>query len=286
MTLSEIVATNGRPSLHKSYKMAYEVFGSLFNTTIGLLSNKVYVLRARNKLQDGDLTYGKFSQLIIRELDDIRSKYDGLWHKDLHTSICFLKEGIIGLQISLGQFESENPTTFCELQTNNAVALANTIQKLSIESSVRFDCAKESIKEAGIQARRTVYNKALPIEERIYASKVLVASGILEHLDDLEVAAADCLFFLRELHTLPAIEEMFSVHLNGGMRSLFNRVRRAKIVQSVRMINLFVADFISKFTTQRMAVFFLASDRTLFSSKLLIQFITRKRVNQMNKKWK
>jgi hypothetical protein len=52
-----------------------------------------------------------------------------------------------------------------------------------------------------------------------------------------------------------AIQEIFSVHVKGGIKSVFKKDSRAEIVESVTMINWILADFISKFTKQRMAVF-------------------------------
>jgi hypothetical protein len=141
----------------------------------------------------------------------------------------------------------------------DALALANAIGKLKIESNERFEFAKKSFEKAGEEATRAFHNAALSTEERILASKVRIASGILLHLEDPEFAATDCLQYLRELHDMPAIKEIFSVHVGTGIKSLFKsgfkRDSRAEIVETVTMINFIMADFISKFTTRRMAVF-------------------------------
>ena len=69
------------------------------------------------------------------------------------------------------------------------------------------------------------------------------------------MAASDCLQCLKELHDMAAIKEIFSVYIQGGVKSVFKRNSRKEIVETVTMINLILADFISKFTKQRMAVF-------------------------------
>jgi hypothetical protein len=141
----------------------------------------------------------------------------------------------------------------------DALALANAVGKLNIESNERFELAKKSFEDAGKEATRAFHNAALSTKERILASKVRIASGILLHLEDQEFAATDCLQYLRELHDMPAIKEIFSVHVGTGIKSWFKsgfkKDSRAEIVESVTMINLILADFISKFTTRRMAVF-------------------------------
>ncbi len=53
---------------------------------------------------------------------------------------------------------------------------------------------------------------------------------------------------------MPAVQEIFSVNIKGGIKSLFKKPSRAEIVETVTMINLILADFISKFTKRRMAV--------------------------------
>ena len=248
-----------------------EVFTGLLKLTFGLVSNKLRTYGAE-KLQDGGLADQKFRGLIVRELDDIKSKLDAISRKDLCTSISCLQQGIKRLIMSFCESsESGNHSTFeipsagaCSIEAKpaqqsvtveDAVALANAIGKLKIVSNERFELAKKSFEEAGKEARRAFHNAALSTEERILASKVRIASGILEHLDDLELAASDCLHCLQELNDMRAIQEIFSVHVKGGVKSVFKKDSRAEIVESVTMINWILADFISKFTNQRMAVF-------------------------------
>jgi hypothetical protein len=146
-----------------------------------------------------------------------------------------------------------------QMAVEDALALANAVGKPKIESNERFEFAKKSFEKAEEEATRAFHNTALSTEERILASKVRIASGILLHLEDPEFAATDCLQYLRELHDMPAIKEIFSVHVGIGIKSWFKsgfkKDSRAEIVETVTMINLILADFISKFTKRRMAVF-------------------------------
>ncbi|CAB3988177.1 Hypothetical predicted protein [Paramuricea clavata] len=248
-----------------------EVFTGLLKLTFGLVSNKLRTYGAE-KLQDGGLADQKFRGLIVRELDDIKSKLDAMSRTDLSASISCLQQGIKRLIISFGESsEDGNSSAFeipnagaCSIEAKpaqqsvtveDAVALATSIGKLKIVSNERYESAKESFKVAGQKAMNAFHNAALSTEERILASKVRIASGILEHLDDLELAVSDCLHCLQELNDMRAIQEIFSVHVKGGMKSVFKKDSRAEIVESVTMINWILADFISKFTKQRMAVF-------------------------------
>ena len=241
---------------------------------LGFISDIIRDYGAK-KLQDGGLTNQMFRDCIVRELDDAKFKLDALSRKDLLASITSLKKGILRLQTC---FECENPSTSMDqkelkntasggttssqtkpaqqsaVSVEDAVTLANAIKKLKIESKERFESAKESFKKAGEEANGPFHNAALSIKERILATKVRIASAILENLDDPHLATTDCLLYLEELHTLPAIKDIFSVHVEGGIKSIFKEDLRAEIVETVTKINLMLADFITKFTKRRMGI--------------------------------
>ena len=238
-----------------------EAITGVLKLAFGFISNKLRTAAAE-KLQDGGLTDQKFRGWIVRELGDINSKLDAMSRKDLSASISRLRQGIERLNMSVGEScqsgdpgESPSTSTKSAQQLEDAVALADAIGKLKIESSERFDLAKNSFQEASFKANEAFHNASLSTEERILASKVRLASGILEYLEDPEIATSDCLGYLKELHDMPAIKEIFSVYVQGGVKSLFKKDSRKEIVESVRMINLTLADFISKFTKRKMAVF-------------------------------
>ena len=255
-----------------------ELVGSiLLKFGLGFISDKFRTYGAE-KLQDGGLTDQKFRGLIIRELDDIKVKLDGLSRKDLSASISFLKQGIQRLETSFefgnsstsklptygrdlidtastGPSSSQTkPVQLQSVSVEDAVALANAIGKLKIESKERFESAKESFKKAGEKATEAFHNAALSTDERILATEVRIASAILENLEDPHLAATDCLHYLEELHALTAIKDIFLVHIQGGIKSLFKKDSRAEIVETVTTINLMLADFITKFTKRRMGI--------------------------------
>ena len=247
-----------------------EVIG-VVKFAFGLISNKLRTYGAE-KLEDGGLTDQKLRGMIVREFDEIKSKLDAISRKDLLTSISSLQEGIISLIMSCGDsFESGNPSTskfpsagVCSVKAKpslssvtveDAITLANVIAEMKIESNDRFESAKESFKQAGKKANEAFHNAALSTEERILAAKVRIASRILQHLDDLEFAVSKCLHCLRELNDMRAIQEIFSVDVKGGIKSVFKKDSRKEIVENVAMVNWVLADFISKFTKIRMIVF-------------------------------
>ena len=61
------------------------------------------------KLKDGDVTDAKIRELVVRELNDIKTKLDGLSRKDLLSSYSFLKQGIDMLNVSLNLSLSSKP---------------------------------------------------------------------------------------------------------------------------------------------------------------------------------
>jgi hypothetical protein len=80
----------------------------ILSSTVGLLVNKARDSVAA-KLKDGDVTDAKISELVVRELNDIKTKLDGLSRKDLLSSYSFLKQGIDMLNVSLNLSLSSKP---------------------------------------------------------------------------------------------------------------------------------------------------------------------------------
>ena len=252
-----------------------EAITGVLKIAFGFFFNKLRT-NAAEKLQDGGLTDQKFRGWIVRELDDIKAKLDAMSRKDLSASICFLEQGSQHLVMSVDESSEsgdrdESPSTSellgavknsigtkpspQSVTVENAVALADAIGKLKIESNDRFNSAKKLFQDASKRATLAFHNAVLSTEERILASKVRLASGILEHLEDPEMAAIVCLNYLQQLHNLASIKEIFSVYIQGGVKSVLKKDSRKEIVETVTMINLILADFISKFRKNRMAVF-------------------------------
>ena len=252
-----------------------ETVNFIVNFCVGFLSH-TFRNYAANKLQDGDLTDQKIRDWIIPELENIKFKLDALSRKDLSVSISVFKKGIERLQtcfecsnpcypstskLSINESELQDTASCVQMKVvkqsvtvEDAIALADAIKKQDIESTKRFKLAKECFKKAGEKATEAFHNAALSINEKICATEVCITSAMLENVDDPQLTIADCLHYLKELHALPAIKDIFSVHIEGGIRSLFKKDSRAEIVETVTTINLMLADFITKFTKRRMGI--------------------------------
>ena len=249
--------------------MWFSIIAKLISSTLGLVLNKARS-SAAEKLKDGDTTDEKLRDVIIEDLDDIKTKIDALSRKDLRSSYCFLKEGVVTLNLALDEAKDEQitpgepndppnegsqTTATNESESgilNDAIALSHAIQKLNNTSSVNggLVSAKERFKAALEEATRAFCNEALSLPDRIMAAKLRVVSKILECLQDTKAAAVGCMLFLEDLHNLPGIRETFSTYLKGGMRSKLYKDSRLENVKSVLSLNFAILEFAAKFSSE------------------------------------
>ena len=69
------------------------------------------------KLQDGDVTDAKIREIVVRDLNDIKTKLEGLSRKDLLSSYHFLNQGVDLLNVSLDQLTHSTQVDRCESLT-------------------------------------------------------------------------------------------------------------------------------------------------------------------------
>ena len=243
------------------------IITTILRSTVGLLCDKARD-SAANKLKDGDLADEKLREVIVKDLPDIKPKFNCLSLKDLDSSFSFLKEGfsflkegIELLNIVLDKSSKDMKTSegpFNEAASivnasasgvlNAALSLPQVVERLKISSEERFVSAKDCFKASRESATHAFNNKSLSIKYRIMACKLRVAARILESgLDDPDAATAACLLSLEELHGLPAIQEMFSVFIKGGLKSMLKKAERLENMMSVLSINHVLYDFASKY---------------------------------------
>ena len=224
---------------------------AVFKATIGLLVNKGRDKLAE-KLNEGDVTDQKFRGLIVREIDEIKSKLDGLARKDLLASISLFKEGI---ELLYEVFESARSSSEHCAITAAATAsveqfdIAKEIRKLELssldESSTRkLGRAKKRFEEARLEAMRAFSNEALELPDRLLAMQYRLMATILETVDNPSDALAACRVCLDELHQVPAVKEYFKVELEEGLRlrARFNKDERRQIIFSVCHANRVIYD--------------------------------------------
>ena len=227
---------------------------AVFKATIGLLVNKGRDKLAE-KLNEGDVTDQKFRGLIVREIDELKSKLDGLARTPLKTSISLFKEGI---ELLYEVFESARPST--EHRAIEAAAtpcveqfdIAKEMRKLQLatldESATRkLSKAMETFSEARLEAMRAFSNEALELPDRLLAMQYRLMATILRNIDNPTDALAACRVCLDELHQVPAVKEYFKVELEEGLRlrARFNKDERRQIIFSVCHANRVIYDVMS-----------------------------------------
>ena len=213
---------------------------TVFKLTVGMLVNKGRD-KAAEKLKDGDVTDQIFRDLIVREIDDIRSKLDGLARKDLQASIIFFKEGI---ELLYEIFDKARITS--DATCHEAFFLVKEV-KLELtgldESATRLlSDAKKRFKDARRRATDAFANEALKTADRILAMAMQyrVMSTILEKVDTPEDTVAPCRVCVEDLHGLTAVQEYFKVELTKGLRARFERDERRKIIAEVWHVNFVI----------------------------------------------
>ena len=227
------------------------IIAILFEATIGLLVNKGRD-KAAEILKDGDVTDQRFHSLIVREIDDIKSKLDALSRKDLEASISFFEEGIALLYEVFDIVKSRNECGAAAAQTacDEAFSLVEGITRLELtgldESAIRkLSTAKERFKDARREATRAFKNEGLKTSDRILAMKYRVMATILETVDNPADALAPCGVCVKELNSLSAVQNSFDVELKTGIqkvRGLFGREERSEIIFNVCHVNRVIFD--------------------------------------------
>ena len=234
---------------------------AVFKATIGLLVNKGRDKLAE-KLNEGDVTDQKFRGLIVREIDEIKSKLDGLARKDLKTSISLFREGV---ELLYEVFESARPSREHHTKTAAATAcveefdIAKEMRKLELsaldESATRkLGRAKKKFELAHLRATDAFNNEALELPDRLLAMQYRLMATILETVDNPTEALAACSVCLDELHQVPAVKEYFKVELEEGLRlrARFNKDERRQIIFSVCHANRVIYDVMNMLGSGKM----------------------------------
>ena len=221
---------------------------AVFKATIGLLVNKGRDKLAE-KLNEGDVTDQKFRRLIVREIDEIKSKLDGLARKDLKTSISHFKEGI---EFLYEVFESARPSGEHKIIGEKAASaeafpLTRAMGKLELtsmdESATRLlSAAKERFKEGRREATKAFNNEALELPDRLLAMQYRVMATILETIDNPEDCLPACKVCIEDLHDVSGVKECFKVELKKGLWARLGKDERRKIISTVCFFNRVVYD--------------------------------------------
>ena len=254
------------------------IITAVFKATIGLLVNKGRD-KAAEKLKDGDVTDRKFRALIVREIDDIKSKLDGLARKDLLAAIDAFEAGLEYLYQAIDA-KAEATTTRAresnenlkELSSPSTTATVKTVALAAEMTNMQLTEFSETTKSALSQAEkrfkmtreeatRAFNNEALSTFDRITAIRYRVMATMLESAVETVVTAGDlsslsvksvmkralpeCEQCLRKLHFLPEVQNNFKVELEKGLLNIkgrFGKDERREIISAVCQVNRAIYD--------------------------------------------
>ena len=242
---------------------------SVFNATIGWLVNKGRDVTAE-RLKEGDVTDQKIRDLIVREVEDIKSKLDGLSRKDLLAAVDSFQTGIRYLfeafdvkpssQASVGITDENLSEHDLEeaMKTVSVAAEMGKLEKMDFNETMKnfFFQAKKRFEMARNEATKAFNNEALKIFDRITAIRYRVMATVLESVVETVGAAGDmspsslktalnnalpeCEECLHKLHSLPAVQDNFKVELGEGVlnvRGRYGKEERRKIISTVCQVN-------------------------------------------------
>ena len=224
---------------------------TVFRYTIGLLVSK-----GRDKvaetLKDGDVTDQKFHSLIVKEIEDIKSKLDALSRKDLEASISFFEEGIVLLYevFKIANTRGECGAVTAQAACSEAIPIIEGIKRLELtgldESATRkLSTAKKRFEDARREATKAFKNEGLKTSDRVLAMKYRVMATILETVDNPADAVGPCGVCVKELNSLPAVQNNFHVQLKTGIQAvkgLLSKEERREIISSVCHVNRVIYD--------------------------------------------
>ena len=222
---------------------------AVFKATIGLLVNKGRDKLAE-KLNEGDVTDQKFRGLIVREIDEIKSKLDGLARKDLLASISLFKEG---MELLYDVFESvRSNSDHCPIAATATARVEQfdiakemrtlDLSALDAPSTRKLTKAKKRFEEARLGATNAFSNEALELPDRLLAMQYRVMATILETIDNPEDCLPACKVCIEDLQDVSGVKECFKVELRKGLWARLGKEERRKIISTVCFFNRVVYD--------------------------------------------
>ena len=257
MLICVLLSSNlhGFTDLSQSDLVMSSLVTTVFNSSIGWLVNKGREVTAE-KLKQGDVTDQKIRDLIVREVEDIKSKLDGLSRQDLLAAVDSFETGIRYLFKALdvkpiGQVSDATAETKVKIAAENIdeLSLANAVKaKVSAAAEMReksenidfdettkitFSHAEKRFQMAREMATKAFNNEALKFFDRITAIRYRIIATMLESVVEragtigdlssssvkiaLENALPECYQCLQILHSAPVVQSCFKVKMEKGI---------------------------------------------------------------------
>lgn len=250
------------------------IITAVFKATIGVVVNKGRNAMA-DKLKEGDVADQKVRDMIIGDMEDIKSKLNALSRKDLGAAVDSLETGLRFLNNAVDAMHNDNPSwkganepegdgltlpsaNFSETTVTLDAGTKNVQLTESVNEVAKttLSAAKERFKLAREKATDACNNEALSTFDRITAIRYRVMAAMLESAtatvgtsDDLKItlksALPECEQCLQKLHSLPAVQKSFKVELEKGrlnVRSRFGKEERRELISTVCQVNRAIYD--------------------------------------------
>ena len=133
---------------------------------------------------------------------------------------------------------------------NETIPIIERISRLELtgldESATgKLSAAKKRFRDARREATRAFKNGGLKTSVRILAMKYRVMATILETVDNPADAVGPCGVCVKELNSLPAVQNNFDVQLKTGIQAVrgwFSQEERREIITSVCHVNRVIYD--------------------------------------------
>ncbi|XP_068676456.1 uncharacterized protein [Montipora foliosa] len=237
---------------------------AVLKSSIGALISKGRSMAAE-KLKDGDVADAKLRQLIVKDMDDIKSKLEGISVKDLGASISFFNDGVVCLDKVLDKedglgtaeknevkTEADGATKEIKVKEKDILPLVKGLKSLNLvglneDAKNAIKQAEKRFEDARRKAIEAFSNPALSTADRLLAMAIRIMATVLEQVGNPLNALASLRYCLEELHSLPAVQENFSVLLKKGFKSIFGKNQRNEIVAFVCQMNRLIYDLTHEF---------------------------------------
>lgn len=255
---------------------------AVFKATVGILVNKARD-KAAEKLKQGDVMDQRFRDLIKREIDDIKSRLDGLSRKDLLSAIDAFEAGIRYLYQAMDAETGEHPKDVAKERYEekrkelispspasavDTVALVAEMRKVQISefsetTKAALTDAEKRFRKAREDATDAFNNESLNTFDRITAIRYRIMAALLESTVETMAAAGDlssvsakfvlkralpeCEQCLQKLHSMPDVKSNFKVEFGKALLNIkgrFAREERREIILTVFQMNHAIYDVV------------------------------------------
>ena len=256
------------------------IITAVFKATIGMIVNRGRDAAAE-RLKEGDVADQKFRGAIVREIEEIKTKLDGLARKDLLPGIDAFETGLGFLYQAIDEEAPEATTGRAErFQEKHSkeisspsptvaaktVAFAEKMKRMQLnafsdktkralyQANKRFKMTREEATRAFNNEALSTFNRVTAIRYRVISTmlgsaiETVATAGDLSTLsveNVLENALPECEQCLLKLNSLPDVQNNFKVELDQGLLNIkgwFGKDERRQIISTVCQVNRAIYD--------------------------------------------